>query len=478
MRSTFLIVFWLICTALYSQAPALIPYQAVARDAEGQPLSNATIIARFTIHDISPTGNAVWQEMQTVSTNSLGLFTAQLGSSIPITFVNWGSGNKFIQVEIDLGQGYLNLGTMQLLSVPYALLSSKAQHADNALNAGNGYSHVSASGDTLYFLNGNFLIIPGISAANGGFNVILGCTNSSACNFNETATVDNGSCVFPGCIDPMACNYDTSAGCDSGNCNYSGENCSDNNAYTFNDVWTTDCLCEGVPGITGTTLHTCGTQNVHNPNLTYGSMTDQEGNVYKTIIIGTQEWMAENLKTNIYRNGEAIPNVTDDGIWSTLSSGAWSYYNNNENFSCPYGKLYNWYTCVDPRGLCPNGWHVPTDIEWGTLINFLDPNADYINGVNEASGALKSTGYLEGNSGLWYLPNTAATNSSGFSGAPGGYRFNTGGFTLINYCAIWWTATESDENRSYLCHTFYSSTLAGRLNYFKKFGLGVRCLRD
>jgi hypothetical protein len=125
---------------------------------------------------------------------------------------------------------------------------------------------------------------------------------------------------------------------------------------------------------------TCGAPNVHNPAKTYGSMTDQQGNVYKTIVIGSQEWMAENLKTSIYRNGEAIANVTDDSQWQVLTTGAWCYYNNDNQFNCPHGKLYNWYAVADPRNLCPTGWHVPTDGEWNVLIGYLDsvydPNAE------------------------------------------------------------------------------------------------------
>ncbi|MFM2201749.1 MAG: hypothetical protein RL040_949 [Bacteroidota bacterium] len=196
MRYLLLSIFIFLGSTLFSQAPALIPYQAVARDASGQALNGATINARFTIHDGTATGAAVWQELQTVTTSALGLFTAQLGSSVSLTGVNWANGSKFMQVEIDLGQGFLDMGTQQMLSVPYALLSRDAQ---------NGISGVSVVGDTLFLTNGTYLIIPGISVANGGF--VSGCTNSTACNYNAAAIQDDGSCVYPGCIDEEACNY-------------------------------------------------------------------------------------------------------------------------------------------------------------------------------------------------------------------------------------------------------------------------------
>jgi uncharacterized protein (TIGR02145 family) len=183
---------------------------------------------------------------------------------------------------------------------------------------------------------------------------------------------------------------------------------------------------------TGTTLHTCGTPNVHNPDLTYGSMTDQEGNVYKTIMIGTQEWMAENLNTSIYRNGDAIPTGLSNAEWdSTINTqqGAWAYYNNDASYACPYGKLYNWYACVDARQLCPVGWHVPTDAEWSVLT-------DYLGGESVSGGKMKTTG-------LWSAPNTGATNSSGFSAAPGGARTQVGDcFDCPGDNGYWWSSSE------------------------------------
>jgi uncharacterized protein (TIGR02145 family) len=134
----------------------------------------------------------------------------------------------------------------------------------------------------------------------------------------------------------------------------------------------------------GSSFHNCGATNVHNPDKTYGTMTDQQGNVYKTIVIGTQEWMAENLKTSIYRNGEAIANVTDGNQWSGLTTGAWCYYENNSQYDCPYGKLYNWFAVSDSRKVCPTGWHVPTQGEWTTLTN-------YLGGESIAGGKMKST---------------------------------------------------------------------------------------
>ena len=122
---------------------------------------------------------------------------------------------------------------------------------------------------------------------------------------------------------------------------------------------------------------TCGARNVLNPASTYVTMTDQDSNVYKTIVIGTHEWMAENLKASHYRNGQAIALVTNNSNWAGLTTGAtcW-YYNDSATNNCPYGKLYNWYAVADSRHVCPTGWHIPTDAEWNILVEQIDPSAD------------------------------------------------------------------------------------------------------
>jgi uncharacterized protein (TIGR02145 family) len=220
-------------------------------------------------------------------------------------------------------------------------------------------------------------------------------------------------------------------------------------------------------GQTGVTAHTCGATNVHNPAQTYLSMTDQQGNIYKTVVIGTQEWMAENLRTNIYRNGDLIPNITNNAQWSTLNTGAWAYYNNSSQFECPYGKLYNWYSVADSRKLCPLGWHIPSDAEWLSLTNFL--------GDLVVSGSkLKSTSPL-------YIINSIDTNNeSGFSGLPGGNRFDAdGAFSLNGFIGDWWSSTEYSQTEAWGRTLSYDSGSAGRSTTSgKTYGFSVRCLKD
>ncbi|MBU6158383.1 MAG: hypothetical protein KGP35_05055 [Bacteroidetes bacterium] len=219
--------------------------------------------------------------------------------------------------------------------------------------------------------------------------------------------------------------------------------------------------------------HSCGAKDVHNPALTYGTMTDQEENLYKTIKIGDQTWMAENLKTTKYRNGTAILNITDSTQWANNTTGAYASYDNKFTNDCPYGKLYNWFAVANSNQLCPTGWHVPTDAEWATLINFLDANAG--GGINTNTGGvqMKSTGTK-----YWEGPDTTATNSSGWSGLPGGYRFDDGSFYGLGLIAPWWSATEKDTNEAWYRYVYFNGGVAYSQKINKTYGLSVRCIKD
>ena len=233
----------------------------------------------------------------------------------------------------------------------------------------------------------------------------------------------------------------------------------------------------GGGGQIGITEHSCGADSVHNPAKTYGTMTDQQGNVYKTIVIGNQEWMAENLKTSIYRNGDSIVSLSDID-WATNSTiGSWRYYNNDSQYECPYGKLYNWYAVGDSRNVCPTGWHVPSDTEWSGLIGFLDsnyePNAYQTSQSIIAGYKLKSTG-----SQYWTSPNQSVTNESGFSGLPGGVFFaNTQSFYSSDR-GFWWSSTDGGNYGPWCRLLFYNGGDVIRLTNPKQDGFSVRCLKD
>ncbi|MCK4699990.1 MAG: fibrobacter succinogenes major paralogous domain-containing protein [Bacteroidales bacterium] len=195
-----------------------------------------------------------------------------------------------------------------------------------------------------------------------------------------------------------------------------------------------------------------------------GTVTDFEGNVYYTVNIGSQTWMAENLKTTKYNDGTAIPLVTDNTTWINLTTPGYCWYDNNEaNYKNTYGALYNWYT-VNIGKLCPTGWHVPTDAEWSTLI-------DYLGGESVAGGKLKETGTI-----YWNSPNTGATNETGFKALPGGLR--SVAFYDIGYYGRWWSATEQDAASAWIRVLANGNGIVFSSNNGKSAGFSVRCLRD
>lgn len=183
--------------------------------------------------------------------------------------------------------------------------------------------------------------------------------------------------------------------------------------------------------------------------------------------IGDQVWSITNLNVSRYRNGDIIPHVTDDIEWINLTTGAWCWYNNDSStYAAIYGKLYNWYAVNDPRGLAPLGWHIPTDAEWTTLVNYLGGSA-------VAGSAMKQTG-----TNLWNSPNLSATNASGFSGLPGGVRFAYGTFDFIRVYGIWWSASEDNATNAWFRYFDYSNATAPRSTDLKSLGFSVRCVRD
>jgi uncharacterized protein (TIGR02145 family) len=192
-----------------------------------------------------------------------------------------------------------------------------------------------------------------------------------------------------------------------------------------------------------------------------------DGYNYTSIVLGNgQEWMAENLRTTIYANGDAIPNVIADSLWLSETSGAWTFYNNDSQYEIPYGKLYNWYTVVDPRNVCPTGWHTPTDAEWTVLTS-------YLGGITIAGGKMKSTGTQ-----FWQPPNVSATNEIGFSAQPAGTRIDVGYFSSLLSHGGFWSNTEVDTTHSLVRILYYNFADILVDSNAKKNGLSIRCLKD
>jgi uncharacterized protein (TIGR02145 family) len=635
MRTLLFITLTFLSYLSLAQAPQSIAYQGILRDQSGVILADSSATLRFTLKEGSFDGPTIWQEIQTTSTNSHGLINLFLGSSESLANINWGSGSKFLNVEMLDNDVYIFIGAQQLVSVPYALHANTAQSSDvsgfattsgsantadfatnanfaslaenantansansaisantadfatnanfatlaenantansansaisastadfatnanfaslaenantansansaisantadfatnaenansasfatfsdsanyaqsssfsefsaasilsdtsafanfslnseNAVNAENanfaitaatafsasnsntantanssnvalnGIAGVSSSGDTLFLTGGNYFIIPGISQANS--SEIFGCNDPAACNFNPSVTQGDNSCYYP------------------------GFSCNDGDLNSSNDVWNSECQCQGTVGVIGA-QHSCGPDNIHNSDFTYESLIDQSGNLYKTVEINGTQWMAENLKTDSYANGDAIAFNLNNSQWQNISTGAWSNYDNNASAECPYGKLYNWYAVSDPRGICPTGWRVPSLSDWNNLVTFLDESADTTCSLctqsTIAGGALKSA-----NIAFWET-NIDATNASGFSALPSGFRSSNGSFANAGYLGFYWTSTDYSSNSAYSSILYYNSANLRSNGNNKRTGFAVRCIQD
>ena len=216
-------------------------------------------------------------------------------------------------------------------------------------------------------------------------------------------------------------------------------------------------------------------------------LSDIDGNTYSSVIIGTQEWQKENLNVSKYSDGTPIPQVTDPTEWANLTTGAWCYYSNTSSNSTTYGKLYNWYavagiydsaSLADPslrKQIGVSGWHVPSETEWSELINYIDPTA---NGgdiyPNSVGGKLKDVGTLN-----WASPNIEATNTSGFTAMPGGFRGNDGPFYNIGAHGNWWSSTAATDNtNAFDIILKHDSGSVIKNAYIRQYGFSVRLLKN
>jgi uncharacterized protein (TIGR02145 family) len=196
-------------------------------------------------------------------------------------------------------------------------------------------------------------------------------------------------------------------------------------------------------------------------------LKDYDGNLYHIVKIGDQTWMAENLSTTHYRNGDAIPVVNENSDWSNQKKGAWCNYRNDENYAITYGHLYNYYAVADNRKLCPANWHVPTDAEWRVL-------GEYLGGDPVAGAKLMEMGTSH-----WNSPNDLATNETGFTALPGGVRRDGGASSNLGNNGLWWSSSEASSTTAWMRELLYhNKTYILRAGLNKDYGLSVRCIKN
>jgi uncharacterized protein (TIGR02145 family) len=205
------------------------------------------------------------------------------------------------------------------------------------------------------------------------------------------------------------------------------------------------------------------------------TVKDNDGNTYKTVVIGKYRWMKENLKTTSYNNGSEIPDVKEQSIWFRLSEGAYCRYKNEENYADTFGLLYNWYA-VSSGKLCPVGWRVPSDEEWKYLEGFADTKYGIGNQVWDKPGL---RGYdagqrLKAVSG--WRTGVTGTDNFGFSGLPGGEHLSH--FYAGGSSGFWWTSTQASTLSAWYRNLIYSFEVVARDTHPKRMGFSVRCLKD
>jgi uncharacterized protein (TIGR02145 family) len=401
----------------FAQSPQKISYQAVVRNSSNQLVTSHAVGIKISILQGSETGTAVYVETQAPITNANGLVTIEIGSGTIVTgtfaIINWAAGTYFIKTETDPsgGTSYTITGTSQLLSVPYALYAN---------TAGNAFS-------------GNYADLtnkPIIADSISNFAVLLTGNQTVTGNKTFTGTISASNQTITNVSDPVT-KQDAAT-----------------KAYV-------DALKQQIK-ILEDNLIAAGTYK----------LPDIDGNQYNVVKINNQVWMKENLKVTHYCNGDSIPNVSDSLVWNILTTGASCDYRNTLANSTIYGKLYNFYTIVDSRNVCPTGWHVPTNDEWTLLTT-------YLGGESIAGGKLKETGFTH-----WIAPNTGATNITGYTALPGGFRSSSTTFLGIGEYGAWWSSTAISTSSVWFRGMGNTGSNVGSSIGIKQNGYSVRCLRD
>ena len=512
----------LIPSSLLAQIPQGIPYQAVIRDNAGAPLVNTPILVRFTLHQNTTDGAIEYQETQSATTNAFGVINTQFGTGTPSqgTFAGivWSNTSKFIQVEANDGNGYVDMGTQQMMSVPYAMYAGSAGNQSFPNGSTNGemlyWDTVSSSwmtvpagvnGQAMYFCDGvptwggcpiEWMPISSIVNSNSNVNINGGINNLNGnvinsllfqyYNINNSQTIYsayvnvNGSLLSIELTGLIPGNYVGNFSIsNSGGSIYTSDTVSFSIVEIIGCMDTMACnflqeanLDNGNCKYSGDSCLLSSSNSVYDGECTCQELIysegegvfDIDGNYYSSIVINNQEWMKSNLKVSKYQNGDIIQSGFDISTWSNLINGAYTTYNySNENDSM-YGKLYNWYAVNDIRGICPTGWHTPNIDEW----TLLESN---IGGANIAGGRMKP------NFG-WNTPNPGSSNLSGFTALPGGFIYSNVDFIQIGQSAVWWSTSQYDSNTSWCVFIENAYSNLFHAPDLKENGFSVRCLKD
>ncbi len=454
----------------YSQAPTAFNYQAILRTSDGTVKANETVSLQISI--VNDIGAPVYLEIHNTVTTELGLVNLIIGegtTSDDLSTVDWSSGPYFIDITVN----GVNLGSSPLLSVPYALYSASGNEGPQGP--------------------------PGMQGIQGEQGPVgqTGPKGDQGDQGPQGVKGDQGETGPKG--DPGDNKWNeipTGITYNSGNVGINRTSPSERLEVSGNIYATGKFLIEGkgeVPSKTYVDLELDAVYELLLPLITDSVVIDVDGNIYNTIVIGRQVWMAENLKVTHYADGTPIPLVESSSEWSALTETdkAYCWHDNSLANKDIYGGLYTWAAAMNGigssttnpssiQGVCPEGWHLPSDDEWKQLEMYLGMNqgeADVLGwrGTDEG-GKMKETGTTH-----WSSPNTGATNSSGFSARPSSYRYDNGSFTSVGTFTYFWTATKLVDRHALLRGLSFDYATVGRVGIpdtYGPYGRSVRCVKD
>jgi uncharacterized protein (TIGR02145 family) len=427
-------------TNLFSQVPESFNYQAVVRNSNGSVIADQLVSIKISLLKGELNGSPVYVETFTPTTNQFGLINLEIGRGNVITgnfsSIEWSSDNYFIKIELDEsgGTNYSEIGTNQLLSVPFAMHAKTVGKITET--------------DPLFVSS----IASGIEA-----------TDTSRWNNKLDFEID--SSVTNEIQNLSEVLYQ---GADAGG------NTITNLANPINDQ---DVATKAYVDALENKLKEIGV--LPNEIGDTGNVTDIEGNVYRTVRIGNQWWMAENLKTIFYQNGDTITDGSTVGDYSLeLEPKYWFSYDDDLAEVDTFGRLYTWYVATDSRNVCPQGWHVPSDSAWNVMQISLGMSVEDANLIcddyNTIGGILKDTGTL-----VWQTPNTGATDEYGFTALPAGYRRRYyKDFEYKGEYACFWSTSAMDAENAWYRHLFHDKASICRTANLKNYGFSIRCVKD
>jgi uncharacterized protein (TIGR02145 family) len=537
MKKTFTLLLAVILTAgLWAQAPQKLNYQAIIRNTENNLIVNQAIGMRISILHGSEDGNAVYTQVLNPTTNANGLVTIEIGGENELGAIDWPDGPYFLKTETDPegNANYTITGTSQILTVPYALHAISAETLSDPGSIVITESQITdlkeyvlsedfdftdaQPGDVLQFDGekwakstlamdlpegtepGEMLFWDGsawvaIPPGDSGLTLTLcdgipvwgpcpglpivtitGITNITQANATVTGNVvsDGGFAITERGIcyseDPNPTIEDNVVSGGSGTGLFTAQ--------------ITGLTAQVTYYVRAYATNSEGTSYSQQSSFTaveieYGSVTDADGNEYRTVTIGNQEWMAQNLKTTKYRDGTDIPLVANYEQWEALTTGAYSVYNDN------YGALYNWFA-VNDKEICPAGWSVPSDAQWTQLTEYIINNFAF--GGESVGRSLKSCRQVNSPQGgdcqttvhpRWNANNTHhGTDNFGFAGLPGGNRGTTGNYSGLGAYGFFWTSSQADADAAWGRGLNEANSSLSRNQHNKKLGFSIRCIKN